>query len=46
VALVRDGKKVPTDAAHGIANMRVIDAVYAAAGLSRRGLREAGSASA
>jgi len=34
---VRGGKPMPTDADHGIANMRVIDAVYAAAGLPRRG---------
>jgi predicted dehydrogenase len=35
---VRGGKRMPTDAAHGIANMRVIDAVYTAAGLPRRGM--------
>ena len=34
---VRGGERMPTDAAHGIANMRVIDAVYDAAGLKRRG---------
>jgi len=33
---VRGGKRMPTDAAHGIANMRVVDAVYDAAGLARR----------
>jgi predicted dehydrogenase len=38
VAHVRGGARMPTDAAHGIANMRVIDAVYDAAGLPRRGL--------
>jgi predicted dehydrogenase len=37
VAHVRDGAPVPTDAAHGVANMRVIDAVYDAAGMKRRG---------
>ena len=36
-AHVRGGERMPTDADHGIANMRVIDAVYAAAGLERRG---------
>jgi predicted dehydrogenase len=36
-ALVRDGTAVPTNAEHGIANMRVIDAVYVAAGLPKRG---------
>jgi predicted dehydrogenase len=35
---VRHDTPVPTDAAHGVANMRVIDAVYAAAGMKRRGL--------
>jgi predicted dehydrogenase len=35
---VRGGTPVPTDAAHGVANMKVIDAVYDAAGLPRRGL--------
>jgi predicted dehydrogenase len=38
-AQVRGGERMPTDADHGIANMRVIDAVYAAAGLERRGGR-------
>ena len=36
-AYVRGDVSVPTDAAHGIANMRVIDAVYDAAGMKRRG---------
>jgi predicted dehydrogenase len=43
VAHVRDGAPVATDAAHGIANMRVIDAVYDAAGLKRRGSPGSGS---
>jgi predicted dehydrogenase len=30
-------ERMPTDAAHGVANMQVIDAVYDAAGLKRRG---------
>lgn len=34
---VRGGKSMPTDADHGIANMRVIDSIYDAAGLPRRG---------
>ncbi len=34
---VREGRSLPTDAAHGVANMRVIDAIYEAAGLRRRG---------
>jgi predicted dehydrogenase len=34
---VRGGARMPTGPEHGIANMRVIDAVYAAAGLPRRG---------
>jgi len=34
---VRGGARMPTDAEHGVANMRVIDAVYEAAGLPRRG---------
>jgi predicted dehydrogenase len=34
---VRGGARMPTDPTDGIANMRVIDAVYAAAGLARRG---------
>lgn len=37
VRLVRDGISVPTDARDGVLNMRAIDAVYAAAGLRRRG---------
>jgi predicted dehydrogenase len=36
-AAVRDGAPVPTGGADAIANMRVIDAVYAKAGLPRRG---------
>jgi predicted dehydrogenase len=35
VAWVRGGPPMPTDAAHGVANMRVIDAIYRAAGLPR-----------
>jgi predicted dehydrogenase len=38
VAAVRKGEPVPTGPEHGIANMRVIDAVYRAAGLQPRGL--------
>ncbi len=34
---VRTGERVPTDGAHGIANMAVIDAIYRKAGLSPRG---------
>ena len=34
---VREGTALPTDAASGIANMRVIDALYQTAGLRRRG---------
>jgi predicted dehydrogenase len=37
VAAVRTGAVVPTGPEHGIANMRVIDAVYRAAGLQPRG---------
>ena len=37
-AHVRGGDRMPTDPAHGIANMRVVDAVYEAAGLPRRGV--------
>ena len=37
VEAVRGGAALPTDAEHGVANMRVIDAVYAKAGLRRRG---------
>ncbi len=33
---VESGEPLPTDAAHAVANMRVIDAIYAAAGLERR----------
>jgi predicted dehydrogenase len=36
VKWVRDGVPMPTDDAHGIANMRVIDAVYDKAGLPPR----------
>jgi predicted dehydrogenase len=36
-AHVRGEERMPTDAAHGVANMQVIDAVYDAAGLERRG---------
>lgn len=36
-AHVRGEERMPTDATHGVANMRVIDAVYDAAGLKRRG---------
>ena len=36
-AHVRGGEQMPTDAAHGVANMQVIDAIYDAAGLPRRG---------
>jgi len=36
-AQVRGEERMPTDAAHGVANMQVIDAVYDAAGLARRG---------
>lgn len=35
-ATVRDGTPIPTDAAHGVANMRAIDAIYRVAGLSPR----------
>jgi len=37
VAAVRSGDATPTDPDHGVANMRVIDAVYDRAGLPRRG---------
>ncbi|MDX2168499.1 MAG: Gfo/Idh/MocA family oxidoreductase [Deltaproteobacteria bacterium] len=37
VAAVRDGTPTPTEPDHGVANMRVIDAVYDRAGLPRRG---------
>jgi predicted dehydrogenase len=36
-AHLRGEERMPTDAAHGVANMQVIDAVYDAAGLERRG---------
>ena len=35
---VRGGVPMPTDGAHGVANMRVIDAAYRAAGLPLRGV--------
>jgi predicted dehydrogenase len=38
VRAVRGGEPVPTDAAHGVANMTVIDAIYRRAGLRPRGL--------
>ena len=38
VAAVREGISLPTDAVDGVANMRVIDSVYRAAGLQPRGL--------
>ena len=37
VRWVREAVPMPTDAAHGVANMRVIDAIYRAAGLAPRG---------
>ncbi len=37
VAAVAGEKAMPTDGAHGVANMRVIDAIYERAGLSPRG---------
>ena len=37
VEAVRGGAPMATDAQHGVANMRVIDAIYEKAGLSRRG---------
>ena len=37
VARVRGGPEMATEAADAVANMRVIDAVYHAAGLPRRG---------
>jgi predicted dehydrogenase len=37
VRWVREGVAMPTDGAHGVANMRVIDAIYEKAGLPRRG---------
>lgn len=36
LAAVRDGAPVPTGPEHGVANMRVIDAVYEASGLGKR----------
>jgi predicted dehydrogenase len=36
-ARVGGGDPLPTESAHGVANMQVIDAVYAAAGLRQRG---------
>jgi predicted dehydrogenase len=36
VAAVRDGTPFPTDVRHAVANMKVIDAVYRAAGLEPR----------
>jgi predicted dehydrogenase len=43
VDAVRNGTALPTDAADGIANMRVIDAVYEKAGLPKRGQERAAS---
>ena len=37
VAAVREGKELPTGAEDGVANMRVIDAIYERAGLPLRG---------
>jgi predicted dehydrogenase len=37
VRAVRGGEPMATDGAHGVANMRVIDAIYDAAGMKRRG---------
>jgi len=37
-AAVRQGTPVPTGPEHGIANMKVIDAVYTKAGLAPRGM--------
>jgi predicted dehydrogenase len=37
VGAVRGGPPMPTDAVDGVANMRVIDAIYAKAGLAPRG---------
>ena len=37
LAAVREGAPVPTDGADGVANMRVIDAIYRAAGYAPRG---------
>jgi predicted dehydrogenase len=41
VGAVRDGAQVPTDPADAIANMRVIESIYAAAGRPRRPVPEA-----
>jgi predicted dehydrogenase len=38
-AAIRDGAPIPTPPADAVANMRVIDAVYRAAGMSPRGSR-------
>jgi len=46
VAHVRGESRMPTDPAHGIANMKVIDAVYEAAGLMRRGTHGPGGSEA
>jgi len=37
VRAVRTGERIPTDGAHGVANMVVIDAIYRKAGLRPRG---------
>jgi len=37
VQAVQQGEPVPTDAIDGVANMRVIDAIYTKAGLKPRG---------
>jgi predicted dehydrogenase len=37
VRAARDGAPIPTDGAHGVANMSVIDAIYRKAGLQPRG---------
>jgi predicted dehydrogenase len=37
VGAVRHGARAITDGADGVANMRVVDAIYRAAGLSARG---------
>jgi predicted dehydrogenase len=39
VRAVREGVEVPTGPDHGVANMRVIDAIYSKAGLQPRGAR-------
>jgi len=44
VAAVRDGTPVPTGPEHGIANMKVIDAVYRKAGMQPRGMGSGASA--